>query len=439
LISMASPPERQCLYRKRLAARQGASNLGMNYRRICVAAMCAVLVNAASAQVARRRPVNKGPRAVGLIEIDSKGRSHLVPVTVIVDGKFYDASAYKADPVPMALQAGTVYEGLKAGVSQGLFTVNNPIPHNGWLALGVWKSNQQIEAEKEKAKARSARLTEKPADDFKAGGPPRLSRTPEGAHTQKASSDKPSSEPSSKADDDQDRPVLKKSPPPPPAQQAEQPSVDDSGRPVLRRQSPGEAQEQTKITPDTTPLQGKLEVIPAVSDADGPEPRPYTYQTKPEEDQDFMKKMSAMASGEVKHRVETMSGTQAKTKAGRVSTSSEFHDAQLKVLDVSGTNEAVLIYSATANAPGRSDLQFSVTVVARQDIYADLHKIFTHITDNNHLDVQPRYEFIDAVDADGDGRGELLFKQVGDSGSGYALYRVIGDRLWPLFESKPGS
>ena len=108
-------------------------------------------------------------------------------------------------------------------------------------------------------------------------------------------------------------------------------------------------------------------------------------------------------------------------------------------MDVSGTNEAVLIYSATAGVPGNADRQFSVTVVARQDIYAELHKIFAHTTDNSHLDVQPRYEFIDAVDADGDGRGELLFRQVGQSGSGFAIYRVIGDRLWPLFESKPGT
>jgi hypothetical protein len=117
----------------------------------------------------------------------------------------------------------------------------------------------------------------------------------------------------------------------------------------------------------------------------------------------------------------------------------EIHDPQLRVLDISGTNEAVLIYSAAASVPGRADRQFSTTVVARQDIYGDLHKIFAHTTDNNHLDVQPRYEFIDAVDADGDGRGELLFRQVGDSGSGFAIYRVIGDRLWPLFESKPGT
>ena len=208
---------------------------------------------------------------------------------------------------------------------------------------------------------------------------------------------------------------------------------------MLRRQSPGEAQQQTKSTPATTLAQGKLDVIPAISDANGPQPRPYTYQTKTDEEQDFMKKMAAMAADEVKRRFELLSPGEAKAKSARSSPAPEFRDQQLKILDVSGTNEAVLIYSATATLPGRADLQFSTAVVARQDIYADLHKIFAHTTDNNHQDMQPRYEFIDAVDADGDGRGELLFKQVGESGTGYALYRVIGDRLWPLFESKPGS
>ena len=55
-----------------------------------------------------------------------------------------------------------------------------------------------------------------------------------------------------------------------------------------------------------------------------------------------------------------------------------------------------------------------------------------------HFDVLARMELIDAVDADGDGRGELLFRQVSDAGSVFILYRVIGDRLWPLFQGAPG-
>ena len=52
--------------------------------------------------------------------------------------------------------------------------------------------------------------------------------------------------------------------------------------------------------------------------------------------------------------------------------------------------------------------------------------------------VLPRLELVDAVDADGDGRGELLFRQISDAGRAFVLYRVIGDRLWPLFRGTPG-
>jgi len=413
----------------------------MRCRPIWIAVVCASLVGIASAQVAKRRAVSTGPRAVGLVEVDSQGRGRLVPVVIMVDGKFYDASVYKADPVPMALQPGTVYEAVKSGVSQGLFTVSNPLPQKDWVGLGSWKTNEQIAAEKDKVQARATKLSEKHEDDIRAGGPPRLSRTPEGAHPQKAETTPTKtseSAPPKTRDDDTDRPVLKKPAPAPQPVVADTPT-DNSERPVLRRQSPAEAEQQTKITPDTTQVQGNLDVIPAISDADGPQPRPYAYQTKPDEDQDFMKKLTAMATDEVKRRVALLSPRETKPKGASSSAVPNFRDPQLKVLDISGTNEAILIYSATATIPGRADLQFSTTVVARQDIYADLHKIFSHTTDNNHLDVQPRYEFIDAVDADGDGRGELLFRQVGGGGTGYGLYRVIGDRLWPLFESKPGS
>jgi hypothetical protein len=89
--------------------------------------------------------------------------------------------------------------------------------------------------------------------------------------------------------------------------------------------------------------------------------------------------------------------------------------------------------------PSRPAVVFTVALVAREDIYGDLHKVSARITDSQHLDVRPKYEFIDAVDVDGDGRAELLFRLTSDIGSAYAIYSVIGDRLWPLFEGKPGT
>ena len=46
---------------------------------------------------------------MGLLELASNGKAHLIPITILYDGEFYDASAYKAAPVPMALESGTVY------------------------------------------------------------------------------------------------------------------------------------------------------------------------------------------------------------------------------------------------------------------------------------------------------------------------------------------
>jgi len=71
-----------------------------------------------------RKPVsNKGPRALGLIQLSPKGKARLTPIAIMMDGKFYDAGSYKAAPVPMALDFGVVYEGFRTGVSQGVFTI----------------------------------------------------------------------------------------------------------------------------------------------------------------------------------------------------------------------------------------------------------------------------------------------------------------------------
>ena len=59
------------------------------------------------------------------------------------------------------------------------------------------------------------------------------------------------------------------------------------------------------------------------------------------------------------------------------------------------------------------------------------------VTDQRHLDEFPRLELIDAVDVDGDGRGELLFREISDAGTAWAVYRAAADQLYPLFEGKP--
>jgi hypothetical protein len=439
----------------------------------CVAALAGAFVaQFAAAQYAKKRKPDTGPRAVGLLKIDAKGRAQLIPVVIRIDGKFYDAGAYKADPVPMALQPETVYEGVKSGVSQGIFTTAGAAHGlDGWFADGKWRSNAQIEAAKAKAKAEAEKKAQKASEEPVNGGPPRLTRpgdkptqsssTPaptaksappatstagdasagSGSSSSSSPSSSHSSSPSSTADSTVKDSSSKDS------SSKDSSSKADADRPVLRRQDPSDSShEQTKVTPED--LKGALEWIPAISDAGGPEPRPYSFDMKPDEEAGFLKKMLAMAGQEVSARAgaaepSTGTATGTKLKASdknvRPTRTPQFQNVQMRVFDLSNTNEPVLVLTANATAPSRGDATFMIALVAREDIYGDLHKVSAQVTDSQHLDVRPKYEFIDAVDADGDGRAELLFRLTSDAGSAYAIYSVIGDKLWPLFEGKPGT
>jgi hypothetical protein len=396
------------------------------YRKVALAVIFGLCVAAALAQYAKKAPSNKGPRALGVLQLAANGKAHLIAVTIMIDGKFYDAAAYKADPVPMALQGETVYEAVKTGVPQGLFTVTGAMhAKEGFIADGKWRSTAQLESDKAKTKADAEKKAQVAPEVEQ--GPPKLKRGPS------TGNETPSTPPAEKTPEKSAPAADKASTEKPAPASAE----NDPNRPVLRRQPATEtAHEQTKAGGEPDELKGPLQLIPAISDADGPDPRPYAYQMKPEEEQARLKKMQAMAADEVKSRAAKLSENETKQKAA----APQFENVQMRVFDLSNSNEPVLVLTATARVPSSArDLEFMTSVVAREDIYGDLHKVFAQTTDNQHLDVLPKYDLIDAVDAGGDGRGELLFRMSWDNGSAFSVYRVIGDRLWPLFEGKPGA
>jgi hypothetical protein len=366
--------------------------------------------------------------------LSPKGKARLMPIAIMVDGKFYDAGSYKGKPVPMALDFGVVYEGFRAGVSQGLFTITQPGQLNHvWMAEGTWLPAGAKPPETSK-KYETPVIEEKDA-------PPKLHRGTDKPEANTTDQQKPAPPPPASA------------PAPPPAAKAppEPESIDDPNRPLLRRGKPGpnarreavKTFDESEVPPKTAKDAASIEIIPAISDAGGPDPRSYTYDVKPQEEASYRAKMLDLAAAELRARTKAEAPARAMaTRRVPVATKpskASFDDVRLRIFDLSNSNEPVLVLSAKTHLPAKTESadEPEITLVARTSLEGELRRLFFSETDSRHLDVAPRMELIDAVDADGDGRGELLFRRTSDAGSAYGIYRVTADQLWPLYEGTP--
>lgn len=498
----------------------------------------------------RRAPRKKDaePRALALLRLSPDGKSSLLPIAILINGKFWDASAYKASPVPMALDPGTVYEAERTGSSQGLFTistalhsnaVNAPVP---WIATGSWLPAGADTGKK----TLQAETAPKGLEDSDA--PPRLTKTPAAstgsatgstASTNTAPATAPSSKPPAESGDEPPRLSKPASPPasppassmPAPASQpptatappaeskpkdsptASKPDATASGtakpqtgksetakpvdvatpsdsgaseanRPRLRRGKPPESFADEDVPgyskPGASPGSdhaasangakkppapdiGPVQLIPAISDSAGPDPHSYGFEWLKGEEADRRKQLIALAQDQVRAYVEERAKARIEPAASpktaihhasaKKSSPPVLTDVKMTSYDLWSTNVPVVVFSAQAHVPHvlsvkgvaeasadslpvpTEDLQYSVLIVAYPDIYNNLHKLYVGVTDKYHLDLTPRLELVDAVDADGDGRGELLFSETSDAGSGWVIYRATADKLWKMYDS----
>jgi hypothetical protein len=418
----------------------------------------------ARAQYARRPQMSKGPRATAILQLQGK-RARIVPLVIMVNGQFYDASIYRADPRPMALDPGVVYEAERSGTSVGLFTVGNALQiGNNWYGVGHWESNEEMQQAKAARvkQEEQAKVAQRAAAEAEDSGPPVLRRP---GSEKSAPSTPPSAPPVQKPASGASPQTAKASPPPATATSSpsSSPDEDDPNRPILRRGAPAptsreetwpaeEAAVKTAAQPTaagkSTPAMPKIEQLPAISDASGPELRSYDFSLNPVERDSDYKKMAAYAQ-EAVSKYERLRHTDfASAQLG----AADFH-----VFDVDLSNEPVFVLTAPATVnfgavpraaarrrsvrppanepvPGKQE-QAYVTVVGRVDLYGEVKLIFSSVTDSSHLDEIPRLQLIDAVDVDGDTRGELLFQETTDSSSGYVIYRVYPDQLTQLFDT----
>ena len=365
---------------------------------------------------------------MAVLEFDDKKLVHLVPVTIMLNGDFYDASAYKAAPIPMALEPDTVYEGVRTGISQGNFTIQRAHQVLGtWVGEGKW---EPIDTTKPAKKPTPLAPVEE-----KDEGPPVLKR---GGAAAKPQTPAPAPAPPKDKDKDSDV-VIAGNPPKQPAKEATEPA----DRPTLQRGKPTSNSSDASFYDSLGDKSWKtVTSITAVSDVKEESARSYHYSMRTEEEANLREKVQDLAVKEVQKRIDSSSEPtparttkSAKTKAPTI----KFTDVKFGGYDPSTTNEPIFVFEG--NTPlldklSGKDLPNHIMLVVRQDIYAEFHILFSSISDPTHMDSQPRCEFVDVVDAEGDGYGELLFRRTYEAGRTFSLYRVIGNQLWPLFEGK---
>jgi len=410
-------------------------NLYRRSRFLASAVLVLVCAAAVTSAFAQRRKAHK-LRATAVIEVtkDSAGivATHIFPVAILDEGSFHDASIYKAAPEPMALENGIVYEAQKDGIPVGYATILSSTNDKGWTALGKW----QVAKEAKKTPAQV------PAPVTNGDDRPIIHR---GGSTPSAT---PSSTPAPGTDSTTSvsSPSAPSSASAPSSDSASTP--DDADRPVLRRRSPAGPEPASTPQPSPTPSaqaptegspvpRTKLPVITsgtktfvAVSDNEPTDVRSFAFKWKPGEEQQMEAKMRKIALAQLPRENAQLNAN-------------SLQNVVMRSFDLDLSNDAVIVFSAEipgsylapggSSTPGKFVSRY-VTVIARVDFEGVPQKLASSVTDSSRLDVAPRLELIDAVDVDGDGLAELLFREYGFDEKSFIIYGVGRSTVTKVFE-----
>ncbi|MGZ4875209.1 MAG: hypothetical protein ACXV5R_08570 [Candidatus Angelobacter sp.] len=403
-------------------------NLYSRSRFLASAVLMLVCVAAFTHATAQRRKAHK-LRATAVVEVttDSAGivGTRVFPVTILDEGSFHDASIYKATPQPMALDNGIVYEAQTDGIPVGYATILSSTNNKGWTALGKW----QVADEPKKAQAPApvtATGDDRPVihrGDSNATAVPSSTPAPS-TPAQPAAGSAPASE-SASAPDDADRPVLRRRSP---QKQEPTPTPQPQSTPTPSPLTPSDV----GVVPRT-----KLPVVVsgtrtfvAVSDNEPTDLRSYAFKWKAGEEEQMEVKMRKLALAQLPRENAQLNTNSLK-------------NVVMRSFDLDLSNDAVIVLSAeipgsylapgSQGAPGKFISRY-VTVIARVDFEGVPQKLASSVTDSSRLDVAPRLELIDAVDVDGDGLAELLFREYSFDQKSFIIYGVGRSTVTKVFE-----
>lgn len=192
-------------------------------------------------------------------------------------------------------------------------------------------------------------------------------------------------------------------------------------------------------------------MLVAVSDASPEDSRSFQFMWKPGEEAPIDAKIRHLAAAELAKGEGGTAGSSVSEQALR--------NVEVRSFDLDLSNDAVLVLSAevppgsgsnatkpagttrsksknaaTSDVAPKAQITRYVTLIARVDLDGNPQKLAASVTDSSRLDIAPRLQLIDAVDVDGDGVGELLFREYDFDNKTFIIYAVRHGTLTKLFE-----
>ncbi|MFP5276203.1 MAG: hypothetical protein ACLGPM_03730 [Acidobacteriota bacterium] len=430
------------------------------------------------------KPKNVPPlRAVAVIEwtgtLKKPTASRVIPISVWDGTTLQDAGIYLARPAPLALQSETEYVLQKDGRDDGLFDVSEAANQGGtWIGFGEWKPLPTGPSPAELARERANR--EFAAEDAGDEDEPVLHRKyhpgdaqSAGGKTGKAANNAPAPDPdrprlggdttsgsSTTADNnapppDPDRPRLKaddnSKPAKAPSSGAGQdmahvtdlPNIADPDRPRLAYGKPADYQGPA-VKPTVMGLPPDMHQQVGISDVRKIQNHPWDYSWA--NPADALKMKAALE--QIARKAMGLDQPAAPAPASKSKRSSRtrkaaapppppvpLEDEQFRVLELTYGSGATMVFSAHTKGAGAAE-KF-ITLIAQPDLYGGVMVLYKNVTDADHLDLTPRMRLVDAVDAEGDNRGELLFELRGKIQREFALFRVVRGQATEIFVTSP--
>lgn len=411
-------------------------------------------------------------------------RSRLLPVAVWDGTQFQPGSLYLADPTPLSVKSGTLYELMQDGNGVGQVEVLQAEQMaDGWIGLGKYVPNPPAGPKFKlpasltaKAKFESDKphfAYKPPASTGVAGGKAGASEGGPVRESSGAESGRPTleqrpeltpgpSDASTTTPSEGGRPVLHQpasteSAPPTlhrrtEAQQLSSHEAAPSGRPILSYNTHAKSP-VTQLKHDAlTGHPPEVHEMVAISDPDGTTDHSYAWEwSSPGDKTAAQQKVEALAlqylnaakpgaspkpAGKAMHKnaeTEKHNGKMTKSSPVAATPGVTLTDERFDAFELDFGSGPVYVFSARTSGPEESTTY--ITLIAQPDFAGGIIPLYKSVTPATLLDYEPRLKLVDAVDATGGGRAYLLFDLITRRSRQFALFSVQNGQAQEVFHT----